>query len=107
MMKEKLSEYINLKEQAMFTSKRNRQLKYGYRDNIRDQIIRPKTTSNFFSSRKQAKHRREVKSSKNSRQRMKVDKQLLVLLNYLFLVYYPISNPKCSCKEKRTVPPAK
>ena len=62
-MKEKLNQYISLKEQAMFTNKRNRQLKYGYRDNIRDEIIRPKTTSNFFSTRKTDKSRKEVRTS--------------------------------------------
>lgn len=71
-MREKLSKYINLKEQAMFLNKRNRQLKYGYRDNIRDTILRPKTTSNFFRSRVEDSKRKELKTSNNSRYRMKV-----------------------------------
>ncbi|CAI2374110.1 unnamed protein product [Moneuplotes crassus] len=71
-MKEKLSQYLNLKEQAMFVNKRNRQLKYGYRDNIRDQIIRPKTTNNFFSSRKPQKTRDGLKTSKNARYRRRL-----------------------------------
>ncbi|CAI2373847.1 unnamed protein product [Moneuplotes crassus] len=71
-MKEKLSQYIDLKQQAMFVNKRNRQLKYGYRDNIRDQIIRPKTTNNFFSNRKIQEDRKGVSTSKNSRRRMRL-----------------------------------
>lgn len=70
-LKQSISKYKNLKEQAMFVNKRNRQLKFGYRDKVRDVIIRPKTSSNFFSSRiKEAKE--EHKPSRNSQYRMKV-----------------------------------
>lgn len=52
-LRNNLNKYVSLKEKAMFVNKRNRQLKFGYRDNIRDVIIRPHTSANnFFSSRK-------------------------------------------------------
>lgn len=52
-LRESINKYVNLKEKCMFVNKRQRQLKIGYRDKIRDVIIRPKTShTNFFSSRK-------------------------------------------------------
>ena len=45
-LRESFKTYMNLKEKSMFANKRNRQLKYGYRDKVRDVIIRPQTTIN-------------------------------------------------------------
>ena len=54
-LRENFKRYMNLKEKCMFTNKRNRQLKYGYRDKIRDVIIRPQTTTFFKSINNQLK----------------------------------------------------
>jgi hypothetical protein len=51
-LKENLTKYNSLKEQAMFVNRRNRQLKFGYRDKVRDVIIRPKTSKQFFTNRR-------------------------------------------------------
>jgi hypothetical protein len=60
-LKESINKYVNLKEKCMFVNKRQRQLKIGYRDKIRDMIIRPKTSHiNFFSSRKNEPPQKET-----------------------------------------------
>lgn len=68
-LRDNLNKYVSLKEKAMFVNKRNRQLKFGYQDNIRDVIIRPHTsTNNFFSSRKKDSKKEEARANSISYQ---------------------------------------
>lgn len=62
----------------MFINKRNRQLKFGYRDKIRDVVIRPKTSTNtFFSSRMKQSNNKGMKrnNSINFRTKLQREKQ--------------------------------
>lgn len=66
-LKDNFAKYVELKQTSMFLNKRNRQLKLGYRDKIRDVIIRPKTSaSDFFTSTTQNPRRKTAKRNSST-----------------------------------------